>query len=392
MSIQKLFCLIFCFMLIPLVVIATEDSQEVTITIIDETGNVVVGEPTPPPTTPTPMPTVNVEEPIYEADGSIQLTMTFAGDTTIGENVQSSGRSIFEKEFEKNDEDVNFPFKNTSHIFFEDDYTMLNFEGTLTTQGINPSKRDNDFLFRADPSFVKMFMDNSVEVVSLENNHVLDMGEKGFEETKKVFTEAGIPYASTNEPAIVVRKGITIGLLAYQTFGGLHDKIAKVIPEAIANLREQGCQVVVVSYHWGAELDYAPNNNQVKLGRATIDAGADLVVGHHSHRINPIEFYKGKYIVYSLSNFSFAGNSKPADMATYIFQLRLRIKDNEILNQEIKIIPCRISSKSDYNDLIPTPYTEQANIEAVINVLKQNGKKLEYAIDTYPLSFLDDEE
>ena len=94
-------------------------------------------------------------------------------------------------------------------------------------------------------------------------------------------------------------------------------------PEALAALRAQGCQIVIVSYHWGEEKDYVPNERQVPLGRATIDAGADLVIGHHSHRINPIEVYKGKYICYSLGNFSFAGNTRPDDMDTFIFQQRL---------------------------------------------------------------------
>ena len=111
--------------------------------------------------------------------------------------------------------------------------------------------------------------------------------------------------------------------------------------------------------HWGAEKDYAPNANQQKLGRMTIDAGADLVIGHHSHRTHPIEKYNGKYIVYSLGNFSFAGNNKPDDMSTFIFQTRFRIKNGEIIANPFRIIPCRISSKTDYNDFAPTPYTAE---------------------------------
>ena len=121
------------------------------------------------------------------------------------------------------------------------------------------------------------------------------------------------------------------------------------------------------------------------------DAGADLVVGHHSHRINPIEYYNGKYICYSLGNFSFAGNNKPDDMSSYIFQLRVRVRDGVASSEEFKIIPCRISSRTDYNDFTPTPYTKDTHIEAVLRVLKENGKKLEYAVESYPLKFSDEE-
>jgi len=144
---------------------------------------------------------------------------------------------------------------------------------------------------------------------------------------------------------------------------------------------------VIVSYHWGAELDYKPNENQIKLGRLTIDSGADLVLGHHSHRINPIERYQGKYIVYSLGNFSFAGNTKPSDMSTFLFQIRFNIKGAEVETDTFRIIPSRISSKTDYNDFAPTPFTDQRLIDNVINMLKSNGKGLEYAVDFYPVDW-----
>jgi len=215
---------------------------------------------------------------------------------------------------------------------------------------------------------------------------VLDMGESGLAETKQVLTDAGISYASEDEPAVFYVKGVKIGSLAYQTFGGRHSELIEKVPGDIQALRDDGCQIVIVSYHWGDELDYYPNDNQVRLGRATVDAGADLVIGHHSHRINPIEYYNGKYICYSLGNFSFAGNTKPSDMATYIFQIRMRIaKDGALSNDAIKIIPCRISSRSDYNDMAPTPYTKDTAIEAVLKTLHSNGKRLDYALTEYPL-------
>ena len=159
----------------------------------------------------------------------------------------------------------------------------------------------------------------------------------------------------------------------------------------IQALRDEGCDIVIVSYHWGAEKDYYPNDNQVRLGRATIDAGADLVVGHHSHRINPIEYYNGKYICYSLGNFSFAGNNKPSDMTTFLFQIRMRLRDGEATGEAIKIIPCRISSRTDYNDFAPTPYTDDSSIEVVLRTLRENGKRLDYAVEEYPLKWPDEE-
>lgn len=389
-----LVCLLLCAT--TLAAVAEGDDEEVIIVIYDADGNAVTGggeDGMDPIVTPTvaPEPTPDPSQPVYEADGSILLTMSFTGDVTIGSNTQSGGKSIFDKELEANDGDINFPFKNVRDIFLADDLTMVNFEGTLTTAGKNRDKLENSFLFRADPSFVSMLPYGGVETVSLENNHVLDMGEDGLAETKQTLLGAGITYASEDEPAIMTVKGVKIGSLAYQTFGGRHDEIIAKLPQDIGQLRQQGCDIVIVSYHWGAEKDYKPNDNQVRLGRATIDAGADLVIGHHSHRINPVEYYNGRYICYSLGNFSFAGHNKPDDMSTYIFQIRMRIRDGALDSQEIKIIPCRISSRTDKNDLIPTPYEKASHIEAVLTNLSKNGKSLDYAVQEYPLKWSDEE-
>ena len=369
---------------------AEGDLEEVSITIFDADGS--VDEESSAALQPEEEePAIDPSQPVYEPDGSILLTMSFTGDFTIGDNVQHKGTSMFAKELTKQGDDIHFPFRNIRDVLLSDDLTMINFEGTLTTSGRNPTKLENSFLFRADPSFVDMLAPGGVDTVSLENNHVLDMGPEGLAETKQVLLGAGIPYASEDEPAVLMVKGVKIGSLAYQTFGGRHSELMEKIPGDIQALRDQGCDIVIVSYHWGDEMDYAPNANQIRLGRATVDAGADLVIGHHSHRINPIEYYNGKYICYSLGNFSFAGNNKPSDMASYIFQIRMRLRDGEVSSENFKIIPIRISSRTNYNDMAPTIYTKDTSIEAVLKTLKENGRKLDYAVESYPLRWPDED-
>ena len=271
-----------------------------------------------------------------------------------------------------------------------DDLTVLNFEGTLTTASRNRTKLNNEFLFRADPAYAKILPDNGVECVSLENNHVLDMGEEGLAETKKSLTDAGVRYYTESEPLVFTLRGVKMGMLAYQTFDQ-YDRLFTQVPLDVQALKEQGCEIVVVSFHWGAEKDYAPNANQQKMAHLTIDAGADLIIGHHSHRINPIELYNGKYICYSLGNFCFAGNSRPDDMSTFVFQIKMRVKDGVAANEGFIIIPARISSNAKYNDFIPTPYDKQENIESVLSVLRKNGAKLENPVEEYPLAWPDEE-
>ena len=372
---------------LPQTVLATEDEEDVSIAAVLGGDEPQTDAAVPESEAAVP---VDPAAPVYEVDGSIVLKLTFTGDFTIGDNLQAKGKSIFAKELEKQKGDINFPFRNYKDIFENDNLTVLNFEGTLTKAGRNPNKLDNQFLFRADPAYAQMLPDNGVECVSLENNHVLDMGEEGLAETKQSLANVGVKYYCESEPLVFTLRGVKMGMLAYQTFDQ-YDRLFTQVPQDVANLKAEGCEVVVVSFHWGAEKDYAPNDNQQKMAKLTIDAGADLVVGHHSHRINPIEQYNGKYIVYSLGNFSFAGHNKPDDMSTFVFQIKLRVKDGAAATDGFIIIPSRISSNSKYNDFIPTPYTKQENIESVLSVLRKNGQKLQNPVTDYPLAWPDEE-
>lgn len=327
--------------------------------------------------------------PIVQPDGSVILTLTAVGDVTIGRNVQHSGTSIFEKELKKQDNDINFIFKNVKDIFESDDVTIVNFEGVLADDYSIPSKkRENSYLFLAPTEYGAVLPDNGVEMATIENNHIGDFGQDGIDSTTKVLDENGIAWANMEHMATYEAQGLKIGLLAYQTLNQpfTSEELKYIVADDIEEARET-CDLVCVYFHWGNELDYSPRDNQVMLGRAAIDAGADLVLGAHSHRINPIECYKDRYIVYSLANCSFAGNNKPSDMYTFIFQAQFKMKDGELLSNAFRIIPCRISSRKDYNDFTITPLTEVTNIDTVINTMLSAGKKLDYAVEKYPLEW-----
>lgn len=319
-----------------------------------------------------------------QPDGSIIITISAAGDTTFGGDARNSRVSLFDQELKKHGNDLGFIGRNVREILEEDDLTIVNFETTLTDAPVY--KRNNEFVFSAPQSYVDILPLSSIEAVAFENNHMMDHGQTGVEDTRRALTEAGIVWSSEDHPGRTEIHGVRVTLLSYQTFNGNYPRLFDKVPQDIAKARVDS-DIIIVSYHWGTEKDYAPNSNQQKLGRLTIDAGADLVLGHHSHRINPIEYYNGRYIVYSLANFSFAGNNKPSDMSSFIFQVRFAVKNGIAQSQAFRIVPMRISSKTDYNDFIPTPFTDQRLVDNVINVLKANGKNLEYAVEHYPVDW-----
>lgn len=327
-------------------------------------------------------------------DGSVIVTISATGDVTIGGDTRKSSTSIFDKQLAQEPSGLDFPMENVRSLFEQDDMTIVNFEGTLTT---TKSATKNTYSFAAPPEYVQVLTSGSVEAVSLENNHILDHGAAGYEETCQTLEAAGIRYSGhLGASTFTTDTGVTIGMLSYQTFNGNYANIYASIEGDIAALRAQGCQLVIVSYHWGEEKDYIPNERQVPLGRATIDAGADLVLGHHSHRMNPIEVYNGKYICYSLGNFSFAGNIRPDDMDTFIFQQRFRVwPDGTVQNEGFRIVPCSISSQEDVNDFKPTPKEGEA-AQAVVERLYELNADFEKtykstgvtAVESYPTQWL----
>ena len=360
--------------------------EEISIYDLDPS---LLATPEPPPANtysaePTLQPPATVQPERQFKDGSFQLVITAGGDMTIGGDVRKRGDSLFERELKKQGGDLNFLTRNVRDILLADDLTIVNFEGTLTTAPVY--KTNNQFVFSAPPEYVSILRDGGIEAVALQNNHVMDHGETGLKDTKAALESAGIVWSDAQNKGVYEINGVSIAMLTYQQYREQVAELLIKVPQDVQNAKALH-DIVIVSFHWGAELDYKPNSNQIELGRATIDAGADLVLGHHSHRINPIEYYKGRYIVYSLGNFSFAGNNKPSDMSTFLFQIRFNVKQNSIEPDSFRIIPCRISSRKDYNDFAPTPFTDQYLINNVVDMLLKNSKGLEYAVDRYPVDW-----
>ena len=126
----------------------------------------------------------------------------------------------------------------------------------------------------------------------------------------------------------------------------------------IATLKAAGAEIIVASVHWGIEKDYNQSAEQISIGHKLIDAGVNIVWGHHPHVLQPIEEYNGGIIYYSTANFSFGGNHNPPDKDTVVLQQTvIETPEGEFMLGELTVIPCRVSSKTSYNDFQPTPYT-----------------------------------
>lgn len=299
------------------------------------------------------------------------ITITAAGDCTLGTDESFAYAGSFMDEFEKQNKDYGYFFKNVKDIFMNDDLTIVNLETTLTTA---TKKADKQFRFKGLPEFTEIIKSADIETVNIANNHTMDYLEKGYNDTIENLKVAEIGFFGNNNIYITTIKGIKIGLLGYKGWSNGND-IKNQIKTDIENLKKDNCQLVIVSFHWGIERDNYPNSVQKDLARFAIDNGADLVLGHHPHVIQGIEKYKGKYIVYSLGNFCFGGNRNPSDKDTFVFQQTFEFKNGEKTNNDdINIIPCSVSSIKNRNNYQPTPvYDEEA--ERILKRIEEYSKE-----------------
>ena len=279
----------------------------------------------------------------------VSITVSMVGDCTLGTDVNFDQSTSFDAFYQMKN-DPGYFFQNVKDIFTADDLTVTNMEGTLTTSN---DRQQKTFAFKGDPSYTEILTRGGVEATNLANNHSHDYGDQSYEDTIQYLEAAGITTFGYDRTAVMDVKGIKVGLIGiYELKDGLGRQ--QQVIDTIQEVKDQGAQVIIVSFHWGTEKSNIPDDIQKTLAHLAIDQGADLVVGHHPHVLQGIEKYQGKNIVYSLGNFCFGGNKNPSDKDTMIFQQSFTVENGELVEDDVtNIIPCSLSSESGYNNYQP---------------------------------------
>jgi poly-gamma-glutamate capsule biosynthesis protein CapA/YwtB (metallophosphatase superfamily) len=225
-------------------------------------------------------------------------------------------------------EGYGYPFLSTAHLLRGSDITVGNLETPISCKGLEFTGKM--YRFKASPKAAAAIREAGFSVLTLANNHIMDYGAQGLSETldnlkkqKIHYTGAGRNLAEARKPALVEKNGQKIVFLAYSLtypveFYAGHDQpgaapgYSRFFREDISKAKS-GADYVVVSFHWGAEGEVFPKPYQVTVARTAIDAGADVVIGHHPHVLQGVECYKGRLILYSLGNYAFGSMSRNAD-------------------------------------------------------------------------------
>lgn len=296
----------------------------------------------------------------------VKITVSMVGDCTIGTDEQFDKCSNFDA-FYIVKKDPGYFFQGVRDVFAADDLTVINMEGTLTE---SDTRQDKTYAFKGDPKYTEILTAGNVDAANLANNHSKDYGEQSYTDTIQYLESAGIATFGYDRTSVLDIKGIKVGLVGIYVLADGMERQQQLI-DNIQSVKNQGAQVVIVSFHWGTEKATYPDDIQKTLAHIAVDNGADLVVGHHPHVLQGIEEYNGKNIVYSLGNFCFGGNRNPLDKDTMIFQQTFTFENGELVQDNVKnIIPCSLSSVKEYNDYQPT-ILEGSESERVLQKIQE---------------------
>lgn len=301
---------------------------------------------------------------------NVSVKMSFAGDCTLGNYAGQAYSGSFNQEYANQGNDTTYFLRNVKGVFEQDDLTIVNLEGPLTTA---TSHAEKQFAFSGPYEYADILTNGSVEMVSLANNHSEDYFAQGMADTKNILDEKGIGYFGYETSCVKEVNGIKIGFLGYRSMSvSMNNEQGRAtIKAAIEDLKNnQGANAVVVFYHWGIERDYSANDDQRELAKFSIDSGADLVVGSHPHVIQGVEEYNGKQIVYSLGNFCFGGNRNPSDTDSMIYSITMNFTDGKFTSETHEIIPCSITTSSSRNNYQPT-ILEGSEKQRVLDKIQQ---------------------
>jgi hypothetical protein len=245
------------------------------------------------------------------------ISIIGVGDMMLGTNFPSTSYLPLD-----DGKDILSPVK---HIISNGDIAFGNLEGVILSEGGTVKTCSNPavcYAFKMPNHYVHYFKEAGFDILSIANNHVGDFGEEGRENTVKMLTEAKIKFAGlTKYPFTTFEKnGIKYGFCAFAPNNGTIDINDTQNAARIVKHLDSICDMVIVSFHGGAEGSTKSNitrsdeifleenrGNPYKFARIVIDAGADVVFGHGPHVTRAIDMYKGRFIAYSLGNFATYG-------------------------------------------------------------------------------------
>lgn len=263
-------------------------------------------------------------------------------------------------------------FDKVRTIFEADDFTIANCENVFTDEALPPREKPwkRVFWFRSKKKNARIFADNSIEAVTIANNHLYDYSDEGAEDTMEALDEAGVLWGEDENIIYLEKDGYQLAVICV-SFCGMNGGGGK-LEEAKTKLQylkeaEEHSDFQIVYYHGGTEGSYQVADWCVQMAQEYIDEGADLILGAHPHVLQPVGEYNGVDIVYSLGNFCFGGNNAPKNR-TIIYQYIIEVVDDEVASKSYNIIPCYVYTGGT-NNWQPDVIKDEDQINRVLSFM-----------------------
>jgi gamma-polyglutamate biosynthesis protein CapA len=273
------------------------------------------------------------------------------GDITLGDHPLCAG---FGAHSQMRRRPPAFAFEHVAGTLAEADIRLGNLECTLSEHGLRPNDY-HSIQMRGHAEYLQGLTATGFQVLNVATNHSEQHGPEPFAETVEMVKNAGIAVvgvAGPNRTSVavqVVAKDVRVGFVGYSLRPRQYFTREPLYAEGrrddiLADVRaaRQAHDVVVVSFHWGDEFIAQPSPKDVLLAHAVIDAGADLIIGHHPHVLRGVERYGRGWIVYSLGNFVCDMLWSETLRETAICECRLTKAGVE----DVRLIPGRINDDS----------------------------------------------
>ncbi|GEM_PF-431111 len=319
------------------------------------------------------------EPEIPEEKDIVAITISAIGDCVLGSDYRYDITKSFDSILQSGERGYDYYFMQVKQIFAEDDLTIANLESTLTTRTTRADKshQERAFWFRGLPAYAKILELGNIEVVNLANNHTHDYGEDGYQDTIHSLNQSGIGYFGYDQKFTQEIRGVHVTIFGYNQLGinehgvDLESFYTQILTDI--ETARPSTDLIIVSIHWGMENEFIPEPEQVRLARAAIDAGADLILGHHSHTLQGIESYKDKNIIYSLGNFVYGGaHFVRDDGAGIIYQETFTFEDKVLVSNRPNLIAAQYSGSKEMNDFQPRLASTQEKDHIIKKVLERS--------------------
>ena len=285
------------------------------------------------------------------------LVIKAVGDIMLGRGV--------EYHLDNQGRDSSYPFQHVAEVLSTADVVFGNLECPMTesSKSLDPSGK---YILKCRPDLVESLKYAGFNILNLANNHIMDYYEKGLFDTMETLEKRGILYCGAGkdirearEPAVMNVDGLRVYVLGYTDMAeyfykgdpmikyeaeeqksGVAPRRLEYIKEDIESIQENA-DIIIVSLHWGVEDSFEVTKEQREFAYQLIDIGTDIILGHHPHKFQGVEIYKGKPIVYSMGNFIFDQND-PLKQESFI--LDMSFAGNELVSLEL--LPVRTIDKT----------------------------------------------